>query len=280
MKLIQVESRKLEQLWKSILSRRSLLQGFTTSVSPQGFQLLLGRLASWWTLFVVVRVVTTAQGAGQRAAEGLPEHGAGEDIDDGVQGWVQEVQSQRHDGELGEGVEGGAVPRAVRADHPHTNGCHRGGKEAHHENCNDGHAHLHRLSHLVCLPHLPLLQEAEDPDGAEQQHGQWDDELQHRQDSVHANQDDDGSRRLFVGCEEETLGAAAAALDVAVSQHGNPRTDHQQPHQQRHVHSLALGHPVEAVVRVDHLEQGDTDQNLYHIIYTFSTHLLQRTYFL
>lgn len=265
---------KLSQrfLIQSILSFKSLLHGFTTPVSPQGFQFLLGRLSSWWglcVLFIVVSVLTTAQSAGQRAAEGLPEHGAGEDVDNGVQRWVQEVQSQRHNGELGEGVEGGAVPGAVRTDHPHTNGCHCGGKEAHHENRDDGNAHLHRLSHLVRFPHLPPLQEAEDPDGAEQQHGQWDDELKHRQDPVHADQDDDGSWCLFVRREEETLGVVATALDMAVSQHGNPRTDHQQPHKQRHVHSLALGHPVEAMLRVDHLEQEDSDQNLCNTIYKF-----------
>lgn len=257
-----------DYLIQSLLSRKSLLHGFTTSVSPQGFQFLLGWLSSWWGLCVlfVVSALTTSQGAGQRVAKGLPEHGAGEDVDDGVQCRVQEVQPQRHDGELGEGVESGAVPWAVRTDHPHTNGRDSGGKEAHQENCNDGDAHLHGLPDLVCFSHLPLLQEARDPDGAEQQHAHWDDELKHRKDPVHADQDDDGSWCLFVRREEEALGAVATALDVAVSQHGNARTYHQQPHKQRHVHSLMLGHPVQAVVRVDHLEQEDSGQNLYYIM--------------
>lgn len=64
---------------------------------------------------------------GNRAAERLPEHGAGEDVHDGVQSRVQEVQPQRRDVELGESVEGGAVQRAVRADDPHPDGRHRGG---------------------------------------------------------------------------------------------------------------------------------------------------------
>lgn len=72
-------------------------------------------------------MLPAAQDAGQRAAEGLPEHGAGEDVDDGVQSRVQEVKPQRHNGELDEGVEGIAVPRAVRANNPHPDGRHCGG---------------------------------------------------------------------------------------------------------------------------------------------------------
>lgn len=118
-----------------------------------------------------------------------------------------------------------------------------------------------------------LPQEAGDPDGAEQQHGHWDDEFQHREDSVHADQDDDGPRCLFVGGEEETLGVVATAFDVVVSQHGDPRADHQQPDQQRDEHGLPLGQTVESMVRVNYLEPEDSDGtfNIIHsVVFTAS----------
>lgn len=76
---------------------------------------------------------------------------------------------------------------------------------------------------------------------------------------MHGHQDDDSSRRLFVRREKEALGCVAAALDVVVSQHRNPGRDDQQPDKQRHEHRLSLGHAVEAVVRMDHLEINSTD---------------------
>lgn len=199
-------------------------------------------------------IISTSKAGRQRAAESLSEHGAGEDVDDGVQSRVQEVQPQGDDGELSECVEGGAVPRPVGTHHPNTNGGHSGGQEADQEHDYNGGAHPHGLTNLFRFPHLPLLQEARYPDGAEGQHGEGDHKLQHRQNAVHSHQDDDGPRRLLVGRKEETLGSVPAAFDVAVGQHGNTRTDDQQPHKNRHQRRLTLGHGVETVVRVDHLE--------------------------
>lgn len=147
------------------------------------------------------------------------------------------------------------------ADGPHTDGCQRGGEEAQHEHCNDGYAHVHRLSHLLQVPQLPFSQELVDMDGAKEQHGQRDEELQHGEDPVHAHQDGDGRRSFLVGGEEETLRGVAADLDVVVSKHGNPRTDDQHPDKQCHNCGVSLGHTVEPVVRVDHLQRHERSLN-------------------
>lgn len=93
-----------------------VLQVLTSSVCPDGLQFMLGGGLSFRrgrSIHAVACVVAAAQARGQGAAERPPEQGAGEDVDDWVQGGVQEVQPQRHNVELGEGVEGGAVLRAV-----------------------------------------------------------------------------------------------------------------------------------------------------------------------
>ena len=166
-----------------------------------------------------------AQRLRQRAHQGVAEHGAGEAVDDGVQRRVEEGEAERHNGELGEGVEGGAVDRSLCAYEPQPQRGHRAGQEADGKHDHDRRARLHGPPHVLRLVHLPTLQDAEDARRAEEQHGQGHEELQHRQDAVHAHQDEDGPRRLPVGREEETLGLVAFALDMAERQHRNPRSD-------------------------------------------------------
>lgn len=203
----------------------------------------------------ILAVVGATQGRRQRTAEGPPEHRAGENIDHWIQGRVQKVQPQRHNIELGQGVEGCTVLWPIRANRPHSDSRDCCGQKANDKHCHDGSTHLHCLPYLVRIPHLSLLQESGDPDGAEQQHSHWDDELHHGQDAVHTHENDDGSRRLFVGREEEALRGVATALDVAVGQHGNARTSHQHPDHHRHQGRLPLGHAIEFVMRMDHLQR-------------------------
>lgn len=237
---------------------------FTSSVPSHGFQFLLdGRLSLYWRCggFSVACVLLAVPEAGQWVTQGPSEHGAGEDIYNGVHRGVQKVQAQRCDVDLGEGVERLAVPRTERADGPHADGCQRGGEEAQQEHCNNGNAHVHCLSHLLRVSQLPSSQELIDPDGAVEQHSQRDEELQHGEDPVHAHQDDDGVWSFFVRGEEETLRGVAADLDVVVSEHGNPRTDDQHPDEQWHKCGLMLGHTIEPVVRVDHLKRHERSLN-------------------
>lgn len=71
---------------------------------------------------------------------------------------------------------------------------------------------------------------------------------------MRAHQDGDCLQSFFVRGEGETLRGVATDLDVVVCEHGNPRTDDQNPDKQC---GVVLGHTVELVVRVDHLEQQE-----------------------